>query len=837
MAGSDINIRIGAKLDGLQRGIKKAQAELTRFADFAETTGRDLTARLTLPIVGVGVAAVASFAKFERLELGLKALADEGENTGETMARLQKIALLPGIGLEQAINGANQLRTVGFEAAQAEEILKGLSKAVTISGAGPEQLQSVIRQFTQMSSKGRILQEDLSIILENVPSVGIAIQDAFGTQNIDKIKATGVSTQQFIAKIIKAIDANEKFQKAQGGVANELENFGLAVNFALAGLGKTIAESINLSGILQSLSGAIQGASDRFQALSPGVRKTIVVIAGAAAAIGPLIFGLAAAIKVSLGFAAAVRLVGGAFSTLFLNPVGLAIIAIAGIAAGLVYAYNNSEKLRAAVAGLGAGLKAFATDAQAAANELLSADFEKGSTRMRTFFGRETGKAAGDEFTTAYAESANKGLGDKIKSFAADVKKAGGELLNADFEAAGDRMGAFFGRLAGENAASDFSAAYKSKIASESFGFGKGIGVLKQPEPTAENTLSLFGRLPNITDKKPTKPGGETDVFADLIKSLTTTTTGAAEIKPIRLTTDEYAKQARTLTELIGTERELQFIRANKRPAGIIQATAAITSQTAAVAGLNAELSRPITDIGARFEQLPAQVSFAQESLGNYATALSEINDRSLAFGASFDTLGAKISTIKSIIDQAFADGLTSADQGVKDLIEEFNKLQVIEKLDTGIRALGSTLGNIAAEGALSFQSFAKAAVSAIGDVIAALIKQGVAAAVTNALKSSAINPILGLALASSAGLAAAGLFKGLLNSIPGLKDGGIIPPGFSGDKFPAFLNSGEAVIPLDRLFNELGSGGGSGEFVVRGQDLILVMDRANNNSRRINGR
>jgi hypothetical protein len=47
MAASDINIRIGAKLDGLQREIKKAQSQLTRFADFAENTGRDLSTRLS----------------------------------------------------------------------------------------------------------------------------------------------------------------------------------------------------------------------------------------------------------------------------------------------------------------------------------------------------------------------------------------------------------------------------------------------------------------------------------------------------------------------------------------------------------------------------------------------------------------------------------------------------------------------------------------------------------------------------------------------------------------------------------------------------------------------
>jgi hypothetical protein len=309
--------------------------------------------------------------------------------------------------------------------------------------------------------------------------------------------------------------------------------------------------------------------------------------------------------------------------------------------------------------------------------------------------------------------------------------------------------------------------------------------------------------------------------------------------KPVRLTAEEYARLGTSIQEVIALERELQFIRANGRPAGIIQATAAITSQTAAVQGLNGALSASITDVGAKFQALPTQVSFAQESLDNYATVLGEIDERSLVFGASFDALGAKISATKAAIDTALGDGFTAASENVVALVTELSKLEVLDTLAGGIQSVGAAIGNVAAEGALSFQSFAKAAVSAIGDVIAALIQQGVAAAIANAFKNPVgVIPPLGAALAAGAGLAAAGLFKGLLKAIPGLADGGIIPPGFSGDKFPAFLNSGEAVIPLDRLFKELGGGaGGSGEFVVRGQDLVLVMDRANNSSRRINGR
>jgi hypothetical protein len=91
------------------------------------------------------------------------------------------------------------------------------------------------------------------------------------------------------------------------------------------------------------------------------------------------------------------------------------------------------------------------------------------------------------------------------------------------------------------------------------------------------------------------------------------------------------------------------------------------------------------------------------------------------------------------------------------------------------------------------------------------------------------------LALAGLAGAGASALFQGLIAKIkpPGLAAGGIIPPGFEGDRFPAMLNSGEAVIPLDKLFRVLGNGGGPTEFVVRGADLVAVMGRAQYNNNR----
>ena len=70
--------------------------------------------------------------------------------------------------------------------------------------------------------------------------------------------------------------------------------------------------------------------------------------------------------------------------------------------------------------------------------------------------------------------------------------------------------------------------------------------------------------------------------------------------------------------------------------------------------------------------------------------------------------------------------------------------------------------------------------------------------------------------------------------SVPHLASGGIIPPGFPGDTFPAMLSSGEAVIPLDELDNMTGTS----HIVVKiGEDTIVdkIVNGINNRSFMLN--
>ncbi|MBK8706583.1 MAG: tape measure protein [Saprospiraceae bacterium] len=331
MAIGDLNVRIGATIKGLQAGLKSAERELKTFARQTNNLGNSLTLGLSVPLAGIGAAAVQAFAQFEGLKNGLTAIAGSAQEAEAQLTRLRKIALQPSINLEQAVKSSIQLQSVGFEAEEAERAISQFAKAATLSNAGADGLEEVVRQITQINSKGAILASDLRVITDRIPVVGLALQDAFGTNNVELIRESGISAREFTDRLIDAIEASKVFQAAQGGLATQIENFGIGLKESGVALGEAIAKSINLGATLEKLTGFVNKVVEGFKALKPEQQKAIVQIGLLVVAVGP-------AVKVISLLATAVLALT--------SPLNIAIGIIVALAAGFIYAYNTSESFR-----------------------------------------------------------------------------------------------------------------------------------------------------------------------------------------------------------------------------------------------------------------------------------------------------------------------------------------------------------------------------------------------------------------------------------------------------------------------------------------------------------
>jgi len=434
-----MNTELGLDLTPFEKSLVRLQKRLGELSRNLEGIGQSMTQNLTLPILGIGAAAVKSFADFDKLERGLTAVMGTSEAAAAELEKLKEAARAPGLGFEEAVRGSIRLQAVGLSADEARGTLQAFGAAIAATSGTAENLESVQYQLTQMISKNRILQEDFSILQENVPLIGEAMEAAFGTRNIELVRETGISAQEFNRRIVEALQTLPKVQNATGGLANAFDNFTDELRTNLADLGRIIAETINLEGILNGLSDALAAVVGWFKQLSPGAQKFVVVVAGIVAAIGPALFvvaklsGLFATL--SSGFRILISLgpkLGAAF-TIATGPVGLAVLAIIGAIAAVGALYVKFEGVRRVVNGVGQSFVEFAKLAKNSFAALLEgfARLKEGDFKgAATQFGKalqvlnpvEQGKALaigfakGFEDTTDYLTPTIEKIKEQVKS-------------------------------------------------------------------------------------------------------------------------------------------------------------------------------------------------------------------------------------------------------------------------------------------------------------------------------------------------------------------------------------------------------------------------------------
>jgi len=157
------------------------------------------------------------------------------------------------------------------------------------------------------------------------------------------------------------------------------------------------------------------------------------------------------------------------------------------------------------------------------------------------------------------------------------------------------------------------------------------------------------------------------------------------------------------------------------------------------------------------------------------------------------------------------------------------------------VEAVGGTIMNAAEQGATGMKALASAALDAGAKVVRSFIMQGVASAVSKALKSVPFP--LNIAAGAMAGAAAGVLFNGLLNKIraPKLAKGGLAygpTMAMVGDNPGANVDP-EVISPLSKLKNMLNTNvvvNLQGDFRLNGRDLWLAVQKQNQVQSRLAG-
>jgi hypothetical protein len=322
----------------------------------------------------------------------------------------------------------------------------------------------------------------------------------------------------------------------------------------------------------------------------------------------------------------------------------------------------------------------------------------------------------------------------------------------------------------------------------------------------------------------------------------------------IKLAQAEKAIETAKKDKLSTTDAEIRQQQAFARSTGNGNVT--LSGQTQAAGKAAQKLKDELTPA---YTELSKKINFAFNQMQPFINATSNLNDKFTSGKTKTDDLkksteslistykklpAATISPVepkapKPIISQEPVTLAGALDAKTQQLLKqldvqkqiELQQLKNDEAAQKGIEKQAAAYSGLlfpAVDSVFSALNNGTSVIDALGDSLKKLALDLAAAAVKAAILAAIMNVIAPGSGAAAGGFG--GIFKGLL----GFANGGIVSKptiGVVGER-----NESEAIMPLSRLSGMLNMAanigasnmGGSGEFVIRGNDLVLATNRAN---------
>jgi tape measure domain-containing protein len=765
-------IKIGADLTSFSTGMQTVQRDLRAFGKEADAMGKKLTMSLTAPIAALGIASLKFAGDIEALKNGLIAVTGSSAAAEAEFKKLREVAKLPGLGLEEAVRGSINLQSIGVSANDARKAMFAMGKAIATVGGGKANFDLAIRGFSQLVNAAKPLQQDLYQIANQVPQVNTLLKEAFGSNRAEDLAKLGLTGKQVADFLVNELG---KLPSVAGGINNSFENMGDSIKIAFAQIGEAINKNFNITGLMDKIADSVSNLADQFSNLSPQVQKIILSVAGFAAILGPLLIGLGA--------------VATAIGALSLPVIGFVAAFAAATAAIIIYwddivAAITSDSITDAFTEIGSAVYQ------------LYQVFDDAFTLI---------KGAWDIFGDFILDAMNRMFIAPVKAAFQKLK----DLFVSGMDTIINIINIFKGIFKG-----NWALVWESVLNLGKIFLNKSITLVK-------SIVDLFMDGVGMIVLSMEKLGiGEkfTAGFREARKSLdtwveglkfTTTTSKEAEDALNKLTSSWKtlnSEQSKSNSSDIGSS-------ASVLPSGGINKSA--MSSSAALGAMQPLVSAADATGKAVQAAFTAGLEGAQTSLDNFIqTASSAIMDTGLS--ESIDMLAQKMKNFANTVTQALKDAAVSV-------------------IASGAEMLGAAL--VTGQGLENLPKM-------ILQTLAGLMKQIGVAAIgigisMEAIQKSFTNPVAAIAagvalVAASGALMAAVSTMGQGKAKPqAFADGGIIfgPTQALMGEYQGASRNPEVVAPLNKLQSMIGGNdvNVTGEFLLRGGDLIATIKKAEN--------
>lgn len=836
-----INIKFTADLRGFSTEMQNSVRRIGALGKELQNTGRNLSTYVSLPLVAAGAAAVKFASDYNeslnKVDVAFGTSAQSVKDFAKTS--LENFGIAEGTALDMAATYGDMATALGLPVEKAGAMSKSLVglagdlasfKNISVDIANTA-LAGIFTGETESLKK-------LGIVMTEANLQAFALSQGINKQMKDMSQAEKVGLRyNYILSVTK--NSQGDFARTGGGAANQMRIFQESLKQVGQQLGAVILP------VFTKLITFVNGAIKSFSGLSDETKTTIVVIAGIAAAIGPLLTVMGSMLTLVPNVVTKFNSLKDAFSglqaVLLANPFTAIAVALAAIV-GLAIA---SESRFTAL-----------TDAKKELSDV--------NDRATSILAKESA-----ELTKNLAIAKNKSLTDEVRKKAIDSINAAYPALNnaltlenaltSEGEKLTNKLTDALLRKARVQASEEKLVEVQKKL------LDLQLGQLEAVKPSVWQTLG-----------NAIKGVGNSAVFTAL--------QAASMGKNIGTETDQLTILQNVLTTFIGKNKEYS----ESNDAANLSLTDLIANQEKQlkvgtigyyekqIDGLQ-KLQKEIPTTNAAWQTYEDQITSIQKKIDaiegkggiklprpelptlgeNDAPeaptfSLGELKDQKAYFEGlreQFSTTADEYVALSEQINNT--DIRIKAIEGVDEFVQSVDDVKksvydlgpaISEAVQNGVAAIAEGFGNMIAgmiDGSISMDNVGAALLGQLGDLIIQLgkaaIKIGLAMIV---IKAAFENPLAPIAI--GIGLIAFGQL--IKNAIPkGFQGGGAYANGgivggssFYGDKILARVNSGELILNNKQqksLYGMMNSGSAAsaeivGAINIKGSDLEVVLSR-----------
>ena len=316
------------QLQAVGKGLKDVGDKITE-------KGKDLSMKLTAPIVAVGAIGVNYNAQIEQYRTMFTTLTGSAEEADRIISQLQADAQKSPFDSASLIQANQYLISAGVEADEARTMINNLGNAVAATGGGSAELERMAQNLQQIQNVGKATSQDIKQFANAGINIYGLLAESTG-KSVEEVKDMDVTYEELAKAFAMASAEGGKYYGAMEAQGQTLNGSLSATKESIQMLLGSITESA-MPIIVQVLQ-KVQEVINYLMNLDEGTKRTILIIGAVIAAIGPALTIIGSIISMVGTLTSAIGFL--------ISPMGAIVVAIGALIAAGVALYQNWDTIK-----------------------------------------------------------------------------------------------------------------------------------------------------------------------------------------------------------------------------------------------------------------------------------------------------------------------------------------------------------------------------------------------------------------------------------------------------------------------------------------------------------